>query len=116
MKKDLKEKSSIKLNESNNIRWLLIFLALVFLSIFLFIPLIAVFSNALKEGFQVFQKAISEPDTRAAIRLTMLVVSIAIPLNIIFGISAAWAVTKFKFKGQNESQKNIIRSKNEEGC
>ena len=101
MKKDLKEKSSIKLNESNNIRWLLIFLALVFLSIFLFIPLIAVFSNALKEGFQVFQKAISEPDTRAAIRLTMLVVSIAIPLNIIFGISAAWAVTKFKFKGQN---------------
>lgn len=93
--------SVVKTEESRKIQWLLIGLALAFLSIFLFLPLIAVFSNAIKEGFAVFRQAISDETTRAAIRLTLLVVGIALPLNVVFGICAAWAITKFNFRCKN---------------
>jgi sulfate transport system permease protein len=93
--------TAIKTEESRKVQWLLIFLALAFLSIFLFIPLLAVFSNAMKEGFLIFRQAISDESTRAAIRLTLLVVCIALPMNITFGICAAWAITKFNFRGKN---------------
>jgi len=92
---------TVKTEEAPIIRWLLILSALAFLSIFLFIPLVAVFGNALDEGFKLFKEAIVEPQTRSAINLTLLIVGIALPLNIIFGITTAWAVTKFNFKGKN---------------
>jgi len=102
MKKSIKIISSlIQFNPSNSLRWILIALALLFLSLFLFIPLIAVFNNAFSEGIRIFRQAITDSGTLAAIRLTVLIVSIALPLNIIFGISAAWAITKFQFSGKN---------------
>lgn len=83
------------------IRLLLLGTALAFLALFLFVPLIAVFAEALKKGWQVYLESIIEPDALAAIRLTLTIAAIAVPLNIVFGVSAAWAVTKFEFRGKN---------------
>ncbi|MBN2009450.1 sulfate ABC transporter permease subunit CysW [candidate division KSB1 bacterium] len=88
-------------NESKMVRVFLISTALLFLGIFLLLPLIAVFSNALADGFKVFRQTLHDSQTLAAIRLTILVVSITIPFNTVFGISAAWFITKFKFHGKN---------------
>lgn len=82
-------------------RWLLTGIALVFLGLVLFIPLIAVFVKALEDGISLYLAAISEPDALAAIRLTLLTVAIAVPLNTVFGLTAAWAIAKFEFKGKN---------------
>lgn len=81
-------------------RWLLIAGALAFLLCFLLLPLLLVFVEALRGGVQVFWKAVSDPDARAAIRLTLLVSAIAIPLNLVFGVAAAWAVSKHRFPGR----------------
>lgn len=83
------------------IRWLLIGFALLFLGLVLFIPLIAVFAKALEDGIAVYLAAITEPDAMAAIRLTLMTVAIALPLNTVFGLAAAWAIAKFEFKGKN---------------
>jgi len=83
------------------IRWLLTGIALVFLGLVLFIPLISVFAKALEDGLALYLAAISEPDALAAIRLTLLTVAIAVPLNTVFGLAAAWAIAKFEFKGKN---------------
>ncbi|ARO87101.1 sulfate ABC transporter permease subunit CysW [Nitrosospira lacus] len=83
------------------VRRTLIGLALAFLTLFLFIPLISVFYEALKKGVDVYLAAITEPDAVAAIRLTLTAAAIAVPLNLIFGIAAAWAVAKFEFRGKN---------------
>lgn len=83
------------------VRWLLTGVALVFLSLFLFIPLVAVFYEALKKGWDAYLIAITEPDALAAIRLTLTAAAIAVPLNLVFGIAAAWAVAKFNFRGKN---------------
>lgn len=83
------------------IRWLLIGLALLFLGLVLFIPLIAVFAKAFEGGIAVYLAAIREPDALAAIRLTLLTVAIAVPLNTVFGLAASWALAKFEFKGKN---------------
>lgn len=83
------------------VRWSLTFLALLFLLIFLVIPLVAVFENAFSDGVELYLKAISEPDALSAIRLTLLTVGVAVPLNLVFGLAAAWAVTKFDFRGKN---------------
>lgn len=82
-------------------RWLLIGLALVFLAFMLLIPLIAVFAKALEGGLSLYFKAISDEDALAAIRLTLLTVVVAVPLNTLFGLAAAWAIAKFDFKGKN---------------
>ncbi|MEW6238525.1 MAG: sulfate ABC transporter permease subunit CysW [Candidatus Omnitrophota bacterium] len=87
--------------ESRIVRGLLIFTSLSFLALFLFVPLLAVFYNALREGWAMYWTAVSEPDALAAIRLTLLITAIAAPANLLFGICAAWAIAKFEFKGKN---------------
>lgn len=79
---------------------LLIFLALGFLALFLFVPLAAVFFEALKKGWGTYFAAIAEPDALAAIKLTLIAAGIAVPANLVFGISAAWAIAKFEFRGK----------------
>ena len=76
----------------------LITIALLFLSVFLFVLLAAVFYEALRKGASVYWEAISEPDAISAIRLTFIAALIAVPLNLVFGVAAAWAITKFDFR------------------
>jgi sulfate/thiosulfate transport system permease protein len=83
------------------VRRLLIAIALAFLTVFLFVPLIAVFVEALKKGVDVYLAAISEPDAVSAIRLTLVAAAISVPLNLVFGIAAAWSIAKFDFRGKN---------------
>jgi sulfate transport system permease protein len=83
------------------VRRLLIAVALAFLALFLFVPLVAVFAEALKKGVAVYLAAITEPDAVAAIRLTLIAAAISVPLNLVFGLAAAWAIAKFDFRGKN---------------
>ncbi|MEW6249328.1 MAG: sulfate ABC transporter permease subunit CysW [Planctomycetota bacterium] len=83
------------------VRWLLIGLAIAFLALFLFAPLIAVFAEALQQGIGAYWTALADPDARAAIRLTLLTAGLVVPLNTLFGLAAAWAVTKFEFRGKS---------------
>jgi len=83
------------------VRWSLIGLAFVFLTLFLFIPLISVFYEAFKKGVNVYLAAITDPDAVSAIKLTLTVAAIAVPLNLVFGVAAAWAIAKFEFRGKN---------------
>jgi sulfate transport system permease protein len=82
-------------------RLLLIVTALLFLGLFLLLPLLAVFAQALAKGFGAYFIAISQPMAWAAVKLTLLVAAIAVPLNLIFGVAAAWAVAKFDFRGKS---------------
>jgi sulfate/thiosulfate transport system permease protein len=82
-------------------RALLIGIALAFLTLFLFVPLVAVFAEALKKGWQAYVTAIVEPDAMAAVRLTLLTAAIAVPLNLMFGVAAAWTIAKFEFRGKH---------------
>lgn len=86
--------------ESPLMRALLIGTALAFLGFFLLLPLLAVFSEALKQGAGPFFAALHTPDALAAIRLTLIIAAIAVPLNMVFGIAASWAITKFQFPGK----------------
>ncbi|MDR2127499.1 MAG: sulfate ABC transporter permease subunit CysW [Burkholderiaceae bacterium] len=81
-------------------RWLLTALALGFMSLFLVLPLVTVFVEALRNGWQAYVAALREPDAWAAIRLTLLTAVIAVPLNLVFGVAAAWAIAKFEFRGK----------------
>jgi sulfate/thiosulfate transport system permease protein len=83
------------------VQWILIGLCLGFMTLFLFVPLITVFVEAFRKGWDVYLAAITEPDARSAIQLTLLAAAISVPLNLVFGISAAWAITKFDFRGKN---------------
>jgi sulfate/thiosulfate transport system permease protein len=82
-------------------RRLLIALALAFLGLFLVLPLLAVFVQALAKGAGVYLAAVSAPMALAAVKLTLLVAAIAVPLNLVFGIAAAWAIAKFEFRGKS---------------
>jgi sulfate transport system permease protein len=82
-------------------RLLLIASALLFLGVFLVLPLLAVFVQALAKGFGAYYIAVSEPMAWAAVKLTLLVAAIAVPLNLVFGIAAAWAIGKFEFRGKS---------------
>jgi sulfate/thiosulfate transport system permease protein len=82
------------------VRWLLISAALLFLGIFLFIPLGVVFVTALQKGIAFYFQTFRDPDTLAAIRLTLLAAGIAVPLNMAFGVAAAWVIGKFEFLGK----------------
>ncbi len=88
------------LTETPNVQRWLIAVALLFLAFFLFLPLFAVFSEAFRNGVGAWWEAIIEPDALAAIRLTLLVAAISVPLNMVFGIAAAWAIAKFEFRGK----------------
>jgi sulfate transport system permease protein len=83
------------------VRTLLIALALAFVTLFLFIPLVAVFTEALRKGWDVYLASIQEPDAVSAIKLTLIAAAIAVPLNLVFGVAAAWAIAKFEFRGKN---------------
>ena len=82
------------------VRVSLIVVALVFLGLFLFVPLFAVFAAALNKGLGFYFLALSEPDAWSAIKLTGLAALISVPLNLVFGVAAAWAITKFEFTGK----------------
>ncbi len=82
------------------VRVLLITAALAFLGLFLLLPLFAVFTEALRNGFHTYVEALLDPDAQAAIRLTLLAAAIAVPANLVFGLAAAWAITKFEFRGK----------------
>lgn len=88
------------LAEPKPVRWLLIALTLALLGAFLLLPLIVIFVQALKHGVGAYFAALVDADTRAAIRLTLVTAAIAVPLNTLFGIAAAWAIAKFEFRGR----------------
>jgi sulfate/thiosulfate transport system permease protein len=88
------------LSEPSLVRWSLIGLTLVYLGVFLVVPLLAVFVQALEKGVTVYWAAISDPVALAAIQLTLLTAAIAVPLNVLFGVMASWAVAKFEFPGK----------------
>jgi sulfate transport system permease protein len=87
--------------ESSVVRWLLIGTALLFLGVFIFLPLGIVFSQAFAKGIGVYWASLSQPDALSAIKLTLIAASIAVPLNLVFGVAAAWAIGKFQFKGRS---------------
>ncbi len=88
------------LTEPRWVRWLLLGLALTFLGFFLFIPLVLVFSKALEDGWQTYLASVREPMALAAVKLTLLTAAISVPLNLLFGLAAAWAIAKFRFRGK----------------
>lgn len=96
-----KSSSRHGITEPAAVRWFLTAIALVFLALFLFVPLAAVFSQAFEKGLSVYLEALHEQDTVAAIRLTLLVAVVAVPLNLVFGVIASWAIAKFSFPGKN---------------
>jgi sulfate transport system permease protein len=87
--------------ERRPVRIALILVAVIFLTLFLLLPLFAVFSEAFRAGVGGFWTAVSEPDAVAAMKLTLLVAAIAVPANLIFGIAASWAIAKFEFPGKS---------------
>jgi sulfate transport system permease protein len=98
--------ASIKMKDRSQtepalVRWLLITVALVFLVLFLLLPLAAVFSQAFEKGLTIYLEALKEPDTLSSIRLTLLTAAVTVPLNLVFGVTAAWAIAKFSFPGKN---------------
>ena len=88
-------------SEPAAVRWFLITVALVFLTLFLLLPLAAVFSQAFEKGFSVYLEALKEPDTLSSIKLTLITAAVTVPLNLFFGVTAAWAIAKFSFPGKN---------------
>ncbi len=89
------------ITEPRWVRWLLIGVTLVFLGLFLFTPLVVVFWESLQFGWTSYIDAITDPDTRSAIRMTLLVAAIVVPINTVFGVLAAWAIAKFRFVGKS---------------
>ena len=86
--------------ESRWIRWTLTGTALAFLALTLVLPLVLVFHEALAKGLSAYLDAIREPDALSAARLTLLIASIAVPINLVFGVAAAWCIAKFEFRGK----------------
>ncbi|HET7832662.1 MAG TPA: sulfate ABC transporter permease subunit CysW [Gallionella sp.] len=91
----------IATQESLVVTLLLSGIALTYLLLFLGLPLVAVFVEALRKGWDLYWNALHEPDALAAIRLTLLTAAIAVPANLVFGVAAAWAIAKFEFKGKS---------------
>src|SRR5688572_6915411 len=83
------------------VRWLLITVSLTFLGALLAAPLAAVFATAIEKGWDAYFSSFADPDTRAAIRLTLTTPPIVVPLNTLFGITAAWCIAKFEFRGKS---------------
>ena len=92
--------SSTATREPALARWILIGISLTFFGIFLLLPLAAVFTEALRKGWEAYFAALTEPDTVSAIKLTLIAAAIAVPLNLVFGIAASWAIAKFRFRGK----------------
>jgi sulfate/thiosulfate transport system permease protein len=93
-------KSQRGTEESPLVRWLLVGLALLFCLVFLLLPLLNVFAQAFSKGWSIYLDALRHPDSWAAIKLTLLVAVITVPLNVLFGLAAAWCIAKFEFRGK----------------
>ena len=87
--------------EPRAVRWVLTALALLFLALFLVVPLVAVFYQALSKGIGTYFEALADPDALSAIKLTLITAAIAVPLNVVFGLAASWAIAKFEFRGKS---------------
>src|SRR6267154_2726201 len=87
--------------EGRLVRWSLITIAVLFLGVFLFMPLAVVFASALAKGVSVYFASLRERDALVAIRLTLIAAGVAVPLNLIFGVAAAWAIGQFDFVGKS---------------
>jgi sulfate/thiosulfate transport system permease protein len=87
--------------EPDWVRLALIGVALAFLTLFLFVPLVAVFMEAFKGGWHTYVESITDPDAISAIKLTLIAAAISVPLNLVFGVAAAWAIAKFEFRGKS---------------
>jgi len=98
---DGRRKSQRGTEESPFAKWMLIGIALAFGAVFLLLPLVNVFAQAFAKGWAVYGRALVEPDSLAAIRLTLIVAAITVPLNVLFGLAAAWAIAKFRFRGKS---------------
>lgn len=83
------------------LKWTLIVISLAFFGLFLLLPLLSVFIEGLSKGVGFYLRSILEPDALSAIKLTLIAAIVAVPLNLIFGVAAAWAITKFDFKGKH---------------
>ena len=83
------------------VKWTLIAIALTFFGFFLLLPLVSVLAEALRKGWETYWQAIVEPDALSAIKLTLIAAAISLPLNLAFGVAAAWAITKFDFRGKH---------------
>jgi sulfate transport system permease protein len=101
MTNDAKINAAHRMTEPPLVKWLLIAVALGFLALFLVVPLISVFAEALRQGFAVYFQNLRDPMTLSAIKLTLVAAAISVPLNCIFGVAAAWAIAKFDFRGKN---------------
>ncbi|MCX7100593.1 MAG: sulfate ABC transporter permease subunit CysW [Methylobacter sp.] len=97
----LVERQQLALQDPDWVRWSLIVIALSFIGLFICLPLGLVIFKALSKGIEAYWEALSQPDTLAAIRLTALTAVVTVPLNTVFGVSAAWAITRFDFKGKS---------------
>jgi sulfate transport system permease protein len=95
------KKSQRGTEESPIVKWLLISLALAFCLVFLLLPLVNVFVQAFAKGWAFYWQSLTYPDSWAAIRLTLIVAAISVPLNVLFGLAAAWAIAKFRFRGKS---------------
>jgi sulfate transport system permease protein len=94
-------KPSTALRDPAWLRFTLLAIALAFVAVFLVLPLVAVFAYAIEKGFVFFVNSLTDADARAAIRLTLIVAAISVPANTIFGVAAAWLITRFAFRGKN---------------
>ncbi len=96
MKMSIKERTEIKF-------WpvVLTLLALAYMALILVVPLVSVFTEAFRKGVEFYFKAIAEPDAWSAIKLTLIAAAIAVPLNLVFGVAASWAIAKFDFRGKS---------------
>jgi sulfate transport system permease protein len=88
------------LSEPRLVRWLLLGIAFLFLGFFLFLPLVLVFTKALADGWESYLAAVKDPIALAAVKLTLLTAAIVVPLNLLFGLAAAWAIARFRFRGK----------------
>lgn len=98
------DESSIRpkhITESGLVKWILIGIAVLFLGLIVLLPLVSVFVEAFKKGASVYFHSITEPDALSALKLTLIVAVIAVPINTVFGVAAAWAISKFRFRGKN---------------
>ena len=101
MTDDAKINAPRRLSEPPFVRWLLIAVALAFIALFLVVPLVSVFTEALRQGFGYYFKTLRDPNAVGAIELTLIAAGISVPLNCLFGVAAAWTIAKFDFPGKN---------------
>ena len=87
--------------EPTLVKWAIIGVSLTFFAVFLLLPLIAVFFEALRKGWDTYWSALIDPDALSAIKLTLIAAVISVPLNLVFGVAAAWSITKFDFRGKH---------------